>query len=109
MEREVDKWSALKPTKVIPVKNRGKFDEIFKREAVNNWLDSNKTAEIIAEELGFNPRRLYAWKKRFAPAGASAAQAGAKRSSVAELQAELAEALRENHHVRDQRDILKRR
>ena len=44
----------MKPTKVIPVKDRRKFDEIFEREAVNIWLDRNKTAEVIAEELSFD-------------------------------------------------------
>ena len=31
---------------------------------------SRKSAEVIAQELGFNANRLYAWKKTFAPAGA---------------------------------------
>src|ERR1035437_8949160 len=37
-----------------PVKTRRKFDETFKREAVNNWLVSGKSAEAIAPELGIN-------------------------------------------------------
>ena len=52
------------------VKTRRKFDETFKREAVNNWLASRKSAEVIAQELGINSNRLYAWKQRFAPAAA---------------------------------------
>lgn len=98
----------MKPNKVIATKNHRKFNETFKREALNNWLGSDKSATVVAEELGFSPGRLYAWKKRFAPAGASEAEAGAKRSTVAELQVELAAALRENHHLREQRDILKK-
>lgn len=38
--------------KKTPVKTRRKFDETFKREAVQNWLHSGKPAEVIAEELG---------------------------------------------------------
>jgi transposase-like protein len=53
-----------------PVKVRRKFDETFKREALNNWLASGKSAEVIAQELGINSNRLYAWKQRFAPAAA---------------------------------------
>ena len=98
----------MKPNKVIATKNRRKFDETFKREALNNWLDSDKSASVIARELGVSPERLYAWKKRFAPAGASEAKAGAKRSSMAELEVQLAEAQRENAHLRQQRDILKK-
>ena len=50
------------------VKNRGKFDETFKREAVHNWLSSGKTAPVLAQELGLKVERLYAWRKRFGPA-----------------------------------------
>jgi transposase-like protein len=92
-----------------PVKIRRKFDEAFKREAVQNWLTSGKSAEVIAQELGLQSNQLYAWKKRFAPAGAGGrAAAGAKPGSLAETQFQLEAALRENRHLREQRDILKK-
>jgi transposase-like protein len=92
-----------------PVKVRRKFDKTFKREAVQNWLASSKSAEVIAHELGLNANRLYAWKKIFAPADAGGkAAAGAKPGSPADLQAQLDAALRENRHLREQRDILKK-
>jgi transposase-like protein len=99
----------MKPIKETSVKNRRKFDQTFKREAVQNWLSSGKSAETIAEELGLKPDRLYAWKRRFAPtdAGGSAA-AGAKPPSYADLQGQLDDAMRENRHLREQRDILKK-
>jgi transposase-like protein len=53
-----------------PVKVRRQFDETFKREAVQNWLNSGKSAPVIARELGLLANRLYAWRKRFAPADA---------------------------------------
>jgi transposase-like protein len=91
------------------VKNRRKFDETFKREAVNNWLTSRKSAEVIAQELGISANRLYAWKQRFAPAAAGGkAAAGVPAGSVAELQTQLAASQRENRHLREQRDILKK-
>ena len=81
-----------------------KFDENFKREAINHWLTSGKSAETIAQELDINSNLLYAWKKRFAPAASGGrAAAGAKPLSLADLQAQLDAALRE------QRDILKKR
>jgi len=90
-------------------KIRRKFDETFKREAVNNWLASGKSAEVIAQELGINSNRLYAWKQRFAPTDAGGkAAAGAKPGTPADLQAQLNAALRENRHLREQRDILKK-
>ena len=99
----------MKPIKETSVKGRRKFDETFKREALHNWLSSGKSAEIIAQELGLSPDRLYAWKRRFAPADAGGrAAAGAKPGSYADLQGQLDVALRENRHLREQRDILKK-
>jgi len=99
----------MKPMKQIPVKTRRKFDETFKREAVQNWLASGKGGEVIAQELGINANQLYAWKKRFAPGDAGGrAAAGAKPGSLADVQSQLDDALREIRHLRDQRDILKK-
>jgi len=99
----------MKPIKETSVKSRRKFDETFKREALHNWLSSGKSAEVIAQELGLSPDRLYAWKRRFAPADAGGrAAAGAKPGSYADLQGQLDDALRENRHLREQRDILKK-
>jgi transposase-like protein len=99
----------IKPIKETSIKIRRKFDETFKREAIQNWLSSGKSAETIAKELGLLPNRLYAWRKRFAPADAGGrAAAGAKPGSVADLQSQLDAALRENRHLREQRDILKK-
>ena len=99
----------LKPIKETSVRVRRKFDPTFKREAVQNWLSSGKSAEAIAKELGLLPNRLYAWRKRFAPAVAGGkAAAGAKPGSYADLQGQLDAALRENRHLREQRDILKK-
>jgi transposase-like protein len=99
----------MKPLKQTSVKSRRKFDETFKREALNNWLSSGKSAEVIAEELGLHSNLLYAWKKRFAPVDAGGRSlAAAKPGSAADLQAQLDAALRENRHLREQRDILKK-
>lgn len=99
----------MKSIKETPVRTRRKYDATFKREAVQNWLASGKSAEVIAQELGLCANRLYAWKQRFAPAEAGGrAAAGAKPRSVAELQNELAAARREIARIAEQRDILKK-
>ena len=88
------------------VKTRRKFDETFKREAVQNWLASGKSAEVIAQELGLNANRLYAWRNRFAPAAAGGrAAAGAKPGSPVDLQSQLDATRGELARVREQRDI----
>ena len=92
-----------------PTAPRRKFDDTFKREAVHHWLSSGKSAEVIANELGINSNQLYAWRRRFAPADAGGrAEAGAKPRSYSDLQSQLDDALREVHHLRQQRDILKK-
>jgi transposase len=92
-----------------PVKVRRQFDETFKREAVQNWLNSGKSAPVIARELGLLANRLYAWRKRFAPADAGGrVAAGAKPGSPADLQAQLDAARREIARISEQRDILKK-
>ena len=99
----------MKPNQKEPLNTRSKYDSTFKREAVNNWRTSGKSARVVAEELGLKPDRLYSWSKRFAPADAGGrAEAGAKPRSNAELQSQLDDAMRENRHLREQRDILKK-
>ena len=95
--------------KEIPVKTRRKFDHTFKREAVQNWLQSGKSAEVIAEELGLQANQLYAWKKAFGlgAAGLPAAERP-KAGSAADLQSQLDAAKREIARISEQRDILKK-
>ena len=99
----------IKTNNQTAVNTKRKFDQTFKREAVNNWLASGTSARVVALELGILPNRLYAWKERYAPAAAGGkASAGAKPASVAELQTQLEAARREIRHVTEQRDILKK-
>jgi len=99
----------MKVIKETAVQVRRKFDDAFKREAVENWLHSGKSAAVIAEELGLKANRLYAWKNIFAPADAGGkAAAGAKPGSMADLQSQLDVAHRELRHVREQCTILKK-
>jgi transposase len=86
-----------------------KFDESFKREAVQNWLSSGKSADVIAGELGINSNLLYAWRKRFTPADAGGRAAdGAKPVTLADALVRFQADQREIRHLREQRDILKK-
>ena len=93
--------------KQTSVRERRKFDETFKREAVQNWLQSGKSAEVVGEELGINANLLYAWRK-LVPAVAGGRATAAKPGSVADLQGQLDAAHRELRHVREQCTILKK-
>jgi transposase-like protein len=93
--------------KQTSVPERRKFDETFKREAVQNWLHSGKSAEVVGQELGINANLLYAWRK-LVPAVAGGRATAAKPGSVADLQGQLEAAQRELRHVREQCIILKK-
>jgi|SRR5208337_1425800 len=93
--------------KQTSVRERRKFDETFKREAVQNWLHSGKSAEVVGEELGITANRLYAWR-RLVPAVAGGRATAAKPGSVADLQGQLDASQRENRHLREQCQILKK-
>ena len=89
------------------VRERRKFDETFKNEAVLNWLQSGKSAEVVGEELGIRANLLYAWRK-LVPAVAGGRATAAKAGSVADLQGQLEASQRENRHLREQCTILKK-
>jgi transposase len=97
----------IKSIKTTSDQTRRKFDQTFKREAVQNWLNSGKSAEVVGEELGINANLLYAWRK-LVPAGAGGRAPAAKPGSVADLQSQLAAAHRELRHTREQVIILKK-
>jgi transposase-like protein len=95
--------------KAAPVQPRRKYDKTFKLQAVENWISSGKSAEVIGQELGIAANRLYAWRSDFGPPAAGGGAAGGPKSgSLADLQCRLDAAQRELAHVREQRDILKK-
>jgi transposase-like protein len=100
----------MNPVKSTPIPVRRQYDATFKREAVANWLASGKSAEVVALELGLSPDRLYAWRRILDPAAARGgrAAAGSRAGAPTDLQSQLEAALRENRHLREQRDILKK-
>jgi len=92
--------------KQTAVRTHRKFDATFKREAVLNWLQSGKSATVVGEELGLTANLLYAWRPLVAEAGPRTP--AAKPGSVGELQGQLDAAQRENRHLREQCQILKK-
>jgi transposase-like protein len=80
-------------------KERRKYNDSFKREAVAHWLTSGKSAEVIGQELGIEAERLYAWRARFGPP---------TEVEAVDLQAQLEATRLELARVTEQRDILKK-
>jgi transposase len=88
-----------KAVKATPAACTKRYDETFKRQAVEHWLQSGKSGRQIAAELGISYPSLKTWKRRYD------GQATPLRADLAAenraLRAELA-------RVREQRDILKK-
>ena len=86
-----------------PRRKHKRYDETFKRSAVEHWLVSGQSARQIAAELGINEQSLKQWKQKFKhlPAGQVAPTLDA-------LQAENRRLTRELHRAQAQRDILKK-
>ena len=80
-----------------------RYDETFKRSAVQHWRDSGRSVAQVARELGVSLSTLHQWKKSCDPEGSAAVV-----RTVAELEAENRQLRRELARVAQQRDILKK-
>jgi len=80
-----------------------RYDEAFKRSAVEHWMVSGKSARLIADELGINQQNLHKWKQKF-----KTLPAGQVAGTLEAMQAENRRLQRELHRVVQQRDILKK-
>jgi transposase-like protein len=70
-----------------------RYDEAFKRQAVEHWLVSGKSARQISAELGFNEQSLKMWKRPFRrlPAGRMAPTIAALQAGNRRLQRDMLE------------------
>jgi len=76
-----------------------RYDDAFKRQAVEHWLRSGKNGTQIAKELGISYPSLKEWKRRYG---------GAATPQRADLEVENRALRSELARVREQRDILKK-
>lgn len=81
-----------------------RYDENFKRSAVELWLSGGKSVEQIAGELGISTQSIKKWKKELAALPAT----GPGQRSAQQLEEEVRRLKRELQHVARQRDILKK-
>ena len=77
----------------------------FKREALQLWQTSDKSAATVETELGITPGLLYRWKKMQEKAGG---QAFPGRGHVPADQEKVRLLEKENRILRQERDILKK-
>jgi transposase len=85
-----------------PKTNYRRYDEAFKRQAVEPWLVSGLSGRQIAAELGINEQSLKVWQQQF-----KQLPAGRVAPTLDALQAENRRLQRELRRAQEQRDILK--
>jgi transposase len=86
-------------TAAAPVPQAKRYDEAFKRQAVELWIKTGKPGTQIARELGVSYPCLKDWKRRYY--GDATPERDDPAKEIRALKAELA-------RVREQRDILKK-
>jgi len=85
---------------------RRRHTEQYKRDAVELWQASGRTAAAIAHELGIRRELLYKWQHQLQlPCGGEGAAAARSPEQLREENAALRE---EVERLREQRDILKK-
>jgi transposase len=85
-------------------RNCKRYDEAFKRNAVELWLQGGKSVAQIARDLGISTQSLRQWKKPLAALPAT----GPGQRWALQLEAENRRLKRELQHVSRQRDMLKK-
>jgi transposase len=84
-----------------------KYEEEFKRQAVELVIHSGKTQAQIARELGVSGYSLNLWKKAYLK-GMEPAQLGSRQMSPEQMVAEIKRQQKEIEYLRRQREILKK-
>lgn len=95
----------MKPTaeKTTGAKSRRKFDETYKRHAVELTLHGERTVKTVAAELGLPAWQLYKWRQLYAPR-----PGGPGGPTQAEAAAEIAQLRAELLRMRERESVLKK-
>jgi len=84
---------------------RRRYDEQFKKHAVELTLQAGRTVPAVAVELGLNENMLYRWRRRYAPPPGGG---GGAARTVAELEAEVRRLRAEVVRMQQREHILKK-
>ena len=90
-----------------PSRERARYTEQYKQEALELWRASGRSAARVAAELGIRPPLLYRWAQiERQPDASKTGQR--RRRSVDELEAENRHLRAENAKLLEQREVLKK-
>jgi len=90
-----------------PARSKARYIEEYKKEALELWRASGRSAAKVATELGIRPPLLYRWAQleRESKSSRSELKPG---GSVVELEAEIRRLRAENAKLLEQREVLKK-
>ena len=90
-----------------PARERARYTEEYKEEALALWRKSGRSAAKVAAELGIRPPLLYRWAhlERLPEAGISGRK---PQRSLEQLEAENRQLRAENTKLLEQREVLKK-
>ena len=83
---------------------RRKFDETYKRHAVELTLQGGRTIKTVAEELGIPAGALYEWRRLYAPRP----RGGAAPQTLEEAEKEIGRLRAEVMRMREREHVLKK-
>lgn len=84
---------------------RRKFDETYKRHAVELTLHGDRTVKTVAKELGIPGWALYEWRKLYAP---RAGERGPAPQTLEEAEKEIGRLRAELIRLREREIVLKK-
>jgi len=90
-----------------PARTKASYTEEYKREALQLWRASGRSAAKVAAELGIRPPLLYRWAHLERQPDTTKKESKPGRS-VAELEAEIRRLRAENAKLLEQREVLKK-
>jgi transposase len=84
---------------------RRRYDEVFKRHAVDLSLQRDRRVSDIAQELGVPEGMLYAWRRQYAPRPAGI---GERPRTLEEAEAEIGRLREEVVRLQEREIVLKK-
>jgi transposase len=90
-----------------PAQSRERYTDQYKREALELWRNSGRSAAEVATKLGIRPPLLYRWARRTRVSKSTSPGGGSTRS-VEELERENRQLRQENAKLLEQREVLKK-
>lgn len=90
-----------------PARSKASYTEEYKREALELWRNSGRSAAKVAAELGIRAPLLYRWAQLERKPNESKSRVGTTRN-LAELEADNRRLRAENAKLLEQREVLKK-